>query len=287
MSNKRTKRILKEFQELEESRGILEDSRIYFEIQEDNINFIKAMLIGPKDTPYENGYYFFTFEYPPNYPMSPPIAKFMTNGTLKTYNNNNIHIRFNPNLYVKGKVCLSMLNTWSGPGWVPTNTITNVLVAIQALVLIENPLLNEPGFENASIERLEKYNRIIRYANIKISILDTLQNPLPEFSYFIPIMKSFFINNIQNIKDLIIKYQNMDADNLFMDAGVYELKNIKEDYNYLSEYLENTIYFIQNLENSIIESNKMDDVVIQMNSMDISDVSNEVDTNNLIDTIYT
>ena len=28
-------------------------------------------------------------------------------------------VRFNPNLYACGKVCLSLLGTWSGPSWVP------------------------------------------------------------------------------------------------------------------------------------------------------------------------
>ena len=26
----------------------------------------------------------------------------------------------NPNLYVNEKICLSMINTWSGPGWLPS-----------------------------------------------------------------------------------------------------------------------------------------------------------------------
>jgi ubiquitin-protein ligase len=109
MSCKRTKRILKEFQELENSRKILEESGIYFEIQEENINVLHFMIVGPKDTPYENGFYFFSFEYPDNYPMSPPIGKYMTQGTLKTHKNSDVKVRFNPNLYTNGKVCLSML----------------------------------------------------------------------------------------------------------------------------------------------------------------------------------
>ena len=56
-----------------------------------------------------------------------------------------------------------MLNTWQGPGWTPANTIHNVLIAIQSLVLNDNPLQNEPGFENASKTTLDKYNNIIYY----------------------------------------------------------------------------------------------------------------------------
>ncbi len=36
-------------------------------------------------------------------------------------------VRFNPNLYNCGKVCLSLLGTWSGPSWDPgTSTLLQV-----------------------------------------------------------------------------------------------------------------------------------------------------------------
>lgn len=59
-------------------------------------------------------------------------------------------LRLNPNLYECGKVCLSLLNTWSGTGcemWNPSNsTMLQVLVSIQALVLNSKPYFNEPGY---------------------------------------------------------------------------------------------------------------------------------------------
>jgi hypothetical protein len=60
-------------------------------------------------------------------------------------------LRLNPNLYGCGKVCLSLLGTWSGHGceqWNPAqSTMLQVLVSIQALILNEMPYFNEPGFE--------------------------------------------------------------------------------------------------------------------------------------------
>jgi len=51
---------------------------------------------------------------------------------------------FNPNLYAEGKVCLSLLGTWSGPGWEPgVSTLSQVLIAIQAQILVEQPYANE------------------------------------------------------------------------------------------------------------------------------------------------
>lgn len=59
-------------------------------------------------------------------------------------------LRLNPNLYACGKVCLSLLNTWSGSGcerWSPSNsTMLQVLVSVQALVLNAKPYFNEPGY---------------------------------------------------------------------------------------------------------------------------------------------
>jgi len=59
--------------------------------------------------------------------------------------------RLNPNLYETGKVCLSLLGTWSGEAgenWNPqSSNILQVLISIQGLVLVEEPFYNEPGFE--------------------------------------------------------------------------------------------------------------------------------------------
>jgi ubiquitin-protein ligase len=223
MSSRKIKRITSEIKELENSVNILEQSGIYFYYDESNISILYAMIIGPKDTPYENGFYFFKFEYPDNYPMQPPIAKYCTQGTLPNSSDNKFcNIRFNPNLYICGKVCLSMLNTWSGPGWVPTNTITNVLVALQALVLNEQPLVNEPGFENQTLEVLNKYRNIIAYSNIKIGVIEMLKKQPKGFEIFKPTMERIFLKNIDWYKTNILFFNSEQYKKL--DAGVYSMK---------------------------------------------------------------
>lgn len=196
MFSKRLNRIGKEIKELQDSITILKENGIYFHINEEDMSHIYAMLYGPINTPYEKGFYFFTFTYPDNYPMEPPIAKYMTQGSLINYSTKNSYfVRFNPNLYTCGKVCLSMLNTWNGPGWVPTNTISNVLIAIQALVFNEEPLRNEPGFEFSENSIIQKYNSFIEYANIKISVIYMMSNYPKEFQVFKPIMNDLFMKN--------------------------------------------------------------------------------------------
>ena len=143
MSSNAIKRILnRDMKEL--SKMNLESMGIYIEFDEDNILNAKSIIIGPKNTPYENGILTFIIEFPKDYPFSPPKISYVSKSR------NRIH----PNLYVGrskdnylGKVCLSIINTWSGPKWTSVMHIGSVLLSIQSL-LNENPLQNEPGFEN-------------------------------------------------------------------------------------------------------------------------------------------
>ena len=61
-------------------------------------------------------------------------------------------MRFNPNLYADGKVCMSLLGTWHSGGleekWdAKQSTLYQVLVSIQGLILVDDPMFNEPGFD--------------------------------------------------------------------------------------------------------------------------------------------
>ena len=108
-------------------------SSIFVVADEEKPNIMKVCITGPDDTPYENGCFLFDVYLPPSYPMTPPTVKFLTTN----YN----RCRFNPNLYAEGKVCLSLLGTWSGPGWDPKeSTLLQVLLSIQGCILGKNKL---------------------------------------------------------------------------------------------------------------------------------------------------
>ena len=81
----------------------LESQGIYYKHDEADMLKGTALIIGPKDTPYENGFYFFKFEFPTDYPNSPPKVKYMTNDG---------ETRFNPNLYVICEVVLCALSKY-------------------------------------------------------------------------------------------------------------------------------------------------------------------------------
>ena len=101
------------------------------------------MIAGPEGTPYAGGLFEFDCFLPLEYPHKPPMMHLRTTGGGT--------VRFNPNLYPNGKVCLSLLGTWSGPGWVPgRSTLLQVLISIQSMILCDEPYLNEPGWANSA-----------------------------------------------------------------------------------------------------------------------------------------
>jgi ubiquitin-conjugating enzyme E2 Z len=174
----------------------LESQGIYIIFDESNILKAKALIIGPKDTLFENGFLFFDITFPNNYPYSPPSFKYLSQN----------NVRIHPNLYVNGKVCLSILGTWSGPSWTCAMDISNVLVTIQSL-LDNNPLLHEPGFENIltgnekNIKLNNEYNELIKYNTINSLIVDQILNLPSYLDIFKNIIKENFDKNIKNIKE--------------------------------------------------------------------------------------
>ena len=79
---------------------------IFCRADKERADVLKAMVMGAKGTPYANGAFVFDIYFDDNYPNGPPKMNLSTTGAGK--------VRFNPNLYSCGKVCLSLLGTWRG-----------------------------------------------------------------------------------------------------------------------------------------------------------------------------
>ncbi|GMI77621.1 UBIQUITIN-CONJUGATING ENZYME 24, phosphate 2 [Hibiscus trionum] len=113
---------------------------IYVRVYEERMDLLRAALVGAPGTPYHDGLFFFDIFLHPEYPYEPPSVYYHSGG-----------LRLNPNLYESGKVCLSLLNTWTGSDtevWNPgSSSILQVLLSLQALVLNEKPYFNEAGFD--------------------------------------------------------------------------------------------------------------------------------------------
>jgi ubiquitin-protein ligase len=133
------KRLMRDIREA--TKDSLKEQGIWYAPNTSNIIHGKAMIRGPSGTPYADCLLFFSFEFPADYPFTPPKVLFLT-GDGRT--------RMHPNLYVAGKVCLSILGTYSGPSWSANMTLETILLNLQSL-LDENPLANEPAFTNGKL----------------------------------------------------------------------------------------------------------------------------------------
>lgn len=155
---------------------------VYVRVFEDRMDLLRAVIVGACGTPYQDGLFFFDFHLPPEYPQVPPTAYYHSGG-----------LRINPNLYVDGKVCLSLLNTWTGKGnevWDPSSSsILQVLVSLQGLVLNSKPYFNEAGYDKqvGTIEGEKNslpYNENTYLLNLK-SMMYLLRRPPMHFEGFI------------------------------------------------------------------------------------------------------
>jgi ubiquitin-protein ligase len=200
---------------------------IYYSHDETNIYKGYALIIGPENTPYENGNYLFEFTFPENYPFSPPKLKFHTYDGFT---------RFNPNLYINGYVCLSILNTWEGEKWSACQSIRSILITLSA-ILNEAPLLNEPGI-TINHKDFNSYNEIIEYKNIEISILKYLEKT--NLPYIFHTFHTFIIENFKKKYQFIIdKIKNKQ--NKQFNLSVYNNMSALLDYTNLI-YKINLIY---------------------------------------------
>jgi len=178
MDSKSTMRILSEISTFKKSLPLNWESTIWTRVSKKSLHVFSFFISGPKDTPYENGIFEFHANFPTGFPETVPQVLLHTTGKNT--------VRFNPNLYNCGKVCLSLLGTWSGQEgekWNPkTSTFLQVLVSIQSLIFVENPYFNEPGYEknmhNSSGKQASNdYSENIQIETIRWAINDMIKNP--------------------------------------------------------------------------------------------------------------
>jgi ubiquitin-conjugating enzyme E2 Z len=241
-------RLLKDVKQI--MKNPLTENGIYY--IHDDIDMLKgyALIIGPSDTPYFGGNYFFELDYPIDYPHSPPKVKYCTNGN---------NIRFNPNLYKCGKVCVSLLNTWRGDQWTSCQSISTVLLTLCTL-LCTNPLLNEPGIIKNNPE-VDVYTEIIQFSNIDIAICDIINRKkcvhMQFFDHFYPFVKENFTNNYDKIIEFVENKINENKES----KESKESKEYKESKE--SKILKTNMYCMTVEINYVNLLNKLKDCKIQ------------------------
>lgn len=181
------KRITNERNLINADRKKLEDEEeIYFWWDNTTINrTYLQLLVGPEDTPYEGGFFFFEARIPDQYPIQPMEMRALTQG---------MNFRQHPNYYICGKCCLSILNTWTGPPWSATLNMAKVAITMKSLYTT-NPLNNEPGYSSYDISHptCKAYEIMVEYWTLAVAVIEMLKNPPTGCEVFIPECKRLFI----------------------------------------------------------------------------------------------
>eukprot|EP01026_Neomeris_dumetosa_P045120 TRINITY_DN3821_c0_g1_i2.p1 TRINITY_DN3821_c0_g1~~TRINITY_DN3821_c0_g1_i2.p1 ORF type:complete len:595 (-),score=63.73 TRINITY_DN3821_c0_g1_i2:461-2245(-) len=229
----RSARLAKEFAGLEDGLPINPCSSIFVCQDESQMDLWRALIIGPEETPYSCGCFIFDISFPAQYPAVPPKVLLKTTGQGR--------VRFNPNLYNCGKVCLSLLGTWSGrqgEQWDSnSSSVLQVLISIQSLILVPDPYFNEPGSEMSSSLRQDQsiqYSKNIRMQTMRYAILDMLKNPPPEFSDVIKLhfklRKQFLLEQCQKwVEEQAQEPQKGENKNIFSPAFIQSAQSVFEE----------------------------------------------------------
>jgi ubiquitin-conjugating enzyme E2 Z len=218
VSRDTVKRLINDIKDIRKSP--LDSEGIYYKHDDTNLLLGYAYICGPKDSMYFGGNYFYKIDFPYDYPHRPPKMTFM-NKDGKT--------RFHPNMYKKGKICLSILNTWKGDQWTGCQSIRSILLTIVS-ILDNNPLLHEPGFTEAHID-CKRYNKIIQYKNFDFSINNIMLNKVTDIVFYTDLFKdeiySQFNKNKENLMQLLDSMKDTTNENVI--TGIYGLN---EDINW-------------------------------------------------------
>jgi ubiquitin-conjugating enzyme E2 D/E len=112
----------------------------------DNLLEWEGCILGPHNTPYENGVFNLKIKFSEKYPFERPDIKF----TTKIYH---------PNISTTGEICLDILKN----RWTPSLTIKVVLLSICSLLSDPNP--DDPLMPAVALmykRNRERYNQIAK-----------------------------------------------------------------------------------------------------------------------------
>ena len=204
------------------TRNQLDDIGIFIHFDETDLTNASILIVGPEDTPFEGGYYIFKVKFPENYPFKAPAVHFCSIGGT----------RIHPNLYVGGKVCLSILGTWAGPSWTSAMDISIIAKTIQSL-MSKHAIQNEPGYQFETGVKSKNYDSVITYTNVKDYIITQVIYAKKKRSYGFEqcILEHF---NKKKLLERIDKLKKIcpEEDEIFID--LYSIKSTI-NYNYLEK----------------------------------------------------
>ncbi|KAL9101742.1 MAG: hypothetical protein Q9187_009205, partial [Circinaria calcarea] len=137
--------------------------------QDTDVRNVKALIVGPPDTPYEFGFFEFAIITLVLHQMSKPPLQIMAVAVLT------------PTSIPPAR---SILGTWRGERgeeWSSAQGLESILISIQSL-MSSNPYENEPGYENAKTaedkRNIADYVAKVRHETLRISIIQRLEGCL-------------------------------------------------------------------------------------------------------------
>mmetsp|Transcript_12538 Transcript_12538/g.19197 ORF Transcript_12538/g.19197 Transcript_12538/m.19197 type:complete len:253 (-) Transcript_12538:17-775(-) len=227
VNRRKLKRLIQEVASMQANLPLSPSSSVFLRTDTNRLDIMQAMIVGPQQTPYSGGLFLFDLYCPRSYPQCAPKVHLQTTG----HNT----VRFNPNLYACGKVCLSLLGTWSGSGgeaWQPkVSSILQVWVSIQSLIFVDKPYFNEPGYERLigteqGEKESEEYNRAIRRNTVRWAMIDQLQNPKPGFEIVTKL--HFKLRKKQILRELAVWKKEEKEKEGEREGGLMELVEVLE-----------------------------------------------------------
>ena len=220
------KRVIKDVEFLSKNIKTKWNGEDYYFYESDKSNILSGhvMIMGNEDCPYFGGFYFFHHEFPDNYPVGPPKWKFLTNDG-KT--------RFNPNMYqiTSGKVCLSILGTWSESSWAPAQHISSVIEAVRTHLFHNEPITNEPGYQsNHPYNAI--YRRMIYYQNLNFNVYYNIVQTPDYAKPFLQVMKDNFLKNKEYFRKYIDDNKHLHGKEEYI---TYDNQRVKYDFETLEK----------------------------------------------------
>lgn len=202
----RMKRMLKE-------RLVLEKPNpdYFVQFKDGNVLELEAYIYGAPDSLYRHKVLKFKITIPKNYPFEPPEVHYVQHGKGRVH----------PNLYVDGKVCLSILGTWPGEKWSQAMTIETVLISIRSL-------LDRQSFTHEPNQRDDpNYNLFVEYATWNLHLFDHLQHESD------PVFRAFLNHYLQKNGEGILSELRLQATrnaSLRQVVSRYERTTLQVDY---------------------------------------------------------
>jgi len=245
-------RLAQEIADLSNSLPFEHTNAIFVRVDKERVDMMKAIIMGASDTPYAHGAFEYDLFLDNNYPNEPPKCNLTTTGSGA--------VRFNPNLYNCGKVCLSLLGTWRGQSsenWDPrVSTILQLLMSIQAIIMSEEVYFNEPGFEGEQgtpegERKNEAYSNVVRLGNIKYAMIGQIRNPPKGFETVV--RRHFYLKKDEILKEVKSWIDLADKNEASYNGIVYDHNNnwCKQFKENKGKYKEMLIEAIKELEDEL------------------------------------